>query len=144
MAKRKSKTPTLGPLENAVMQVIWKQGSANAEMIRKTLAGKHDLKDSTVRTILRRLEAKGILTHTVEGRTFVYQPQKGADNVAADAVQQIADRFCKGSLSSLLLGMANDSRISAEELRELADRIEDADDASSASSVRGKRKNKKH
>ncbi|MEM9413257.1 MAG: BlaI/MecI/CopY family transcriptional regulator [Planctomycetota bacterium] len=144
MGKRKPKTPNLGPLENEVMQVIWRRGSASAENIRTALAGKHELKDSTVRTILRRLEAKGVLTHTVEGRTFVYEPRKGVDNVVSDAVQQVADRFCKGSLSNLLLGMANDSRISAEELRELADKIENADDSPEDSSPSKKRKFKKN
>ena len=84
MGKRKAKTPNLSSLENAAMQVIWSRGSANAEEVRIALSKKHELKDSTVRTVLRRLEAKGVLTHTVQGRTFVYEPQKDADNVASD------------------------------------------------------------
>ena len=127
MGKRKKKTPNLGPLENACMQVIWKLGAASASDVRRELSGKHDLKDSTVRTILRRLEAKDVLSHKVDGRTYVYEPKRDAENVASDAVQQIADRFCRGSLSSLLLGMAHDARISADELRELADKIEKAE-----------------
>ncbi|MEM8734686.1 MAG: BlaI/MecI/CopY family transcriptional regulator [Planctomycetota bacterium] len=127
MRKKRAKPPSLSPLENACMQVIWKAGSASAEQVRKALAAKHDLKDSTVRTVLRRLEAKDVLTHTVEGRTYLYEPKREAGNVAGDAVQQIADRFCKGSLPSLLLGMASDARITADELRELADKIDKAD-----------------
>ena len=145
MAKRKSKSPNLSPLENAVMQVIWKRGSASAEDVRQALAAKHQLKDSTVRTLLRRLEAKDVLTHSVDGRTYVYEPKRDAENVASDAVQQIADRFCKGSLPSLLLGMASDSRISAEELRELANKIEKAEakEASQSSSSNKRRTSKK-
>ncbi len=143
MGKRKAKTPNLSSLENAAMQVIWSRGSANAEEVRIALSKKHELKDSTVRTVLRRLEAKGVLTHTVQGRTFVYEPQKDADNVASDAVQQIADRFCKGSLSSLLLGMASDSRISPDELRKLADKIENADDLPAEPKPRKRRNSNK-
>ena len=127
MRKKRVKPPSLSPLESACMQVIWKAGSASAEQGRKALAGQHDLKDSTIRTVLRRLEAKDVLTHIVEGRTYLYQPKREVGNVAADAVQQIADRFCKGSLSSLLLGMASDARITSDELRELADKIEKAE-----------------
>ena len=143
MAKRKSKTPNLSPLENAVMQVIWSRGSASADDVRQAIKGQHDLKDSTVRTVLRRLEGKGVLTHTVDGRTYVYQPSKDVDNVASDAVQQIADRFCKGSLSNLLLGMANDERISAEELRKLASKIEKAEGTKSEPAKKRRNSKKK-
>lgn len=144
MKKRsQKKVASLSPLEESVMQAIWKRGSASAEDVRKALMGKHELKDSTVRTILRRLEGKGVLTHSVEGRTYIYAPQTDANNLAGDAVQRIADRFCKGSLSGLLLGMANDSRISPEELRELADRIEQAERSGSTKSPGSKAKPKK-
>ena len=141
--KSQKKVASLSPLEEAVMQAIWRRGSASAEDVRKALMGKHELKDSTVRTILRRLEGKGVLSHSVAGRTYIYAPQTDANNLAGDAVQQIADRFCKGSLSSLLLGMANDSRISPEELRELADKIEQAEENSSQKSSGKKKRSKK-
>lgn len=132
MGKRKSRSkknrsPNFGPLEYAVMQVIWRKTTATAEDVRHALANKHDLKDSTVRTLLRRLESKGVLEHSVQGRIFIYRSTIEPQDLAVDAVRNIADRFCKGSMSSLLLGMADDDLISAEELRDLADRIEQAE-----------------
>lgn len=114
----------LSALESVVMQVVWDRGSARAEEIRLELESSHDLKDSTIRTLLRRMEQKGVLEHTVEGRAFVYRPKVQADSFAAKAVRGIADRFCRGSISSLLLGMAGDELVSADELRALADKIE--------------------
>ena len=116
----------LSPLESDVMQVVWERGSARADEIRLELESTHDLKDSTVRTLLRRLEKKGVLEHTVEGRAFVYRPKVQADSFAAKAVRGIADRFCRGSIASLLLGMAGDELVSADELRALADKIENS------------------
>lgn len=124
---QRKETPNLSPLENAVMQVIWQRGTALAEDIRLALAAEHDLKDSTVRTLLRRLEVKGVVTHTVDGRAFVYRATIQPKHLAAGAVQGIADRILDGSISSLLLGMADDSMISAEELRRLADLIDAAE-----------------
>lgn len=124
MAKQKQIPPGLSPLENAVMQVVWQHGSVKADQVRVALEGKHTLKNSTIRTILRRLEAKGVLEHRLEGRAFLYRPKVEPTHLAAKAVRGIADRFCQGSVSSLLLGMVNDRQISADELRHLADQIE--------------------
>src|SRR5215470_18807232 len=59
--------PDLGHLEREVMQLIWANGRLTAEIVREKLARR--LKESTVRTVLRRLEEKRYVTHTVEGRT---------------------------------------------------------------------------
>ncbi len=81
------------------------------------------MKDSTVRTILRRLEGKGYLTHTVEGRTYRYRPHDPRESVAAKAVSRIVDRFCNGSLEQLLIGMVDNDVIGGKELERLAKRI---------------------
>jgi BlaI family transcriptional regulator, penicillinase repressor len=124
VAKRKPKESVLSPLEDQIMAVIWRLGAARAEDIREALRAEHDLKDSTIRTLLRRIEAKGILEHTTEGRTFVYRPKVKPSEMANQAVRRVVDRFCAGSLPSLLIGMADDRMISADELRELAAEIE--------------------
>lgn len=121
---KQDKVGSLSALESEVMQVVWDLGAAKAEEIRLALESTHDLKDSTIRTLLRRLENKGVLEHSLKGRAFVYRPKVQAGSFAAKAVRGIADRFCRGSISSLLLGMAGDDLVSAEELRKLADKIE--------------------
>ena len=127
MAKRKRIEATLSPLEKEIMDVIWKLGQAKAEDVREALKSKHDLTDSTVRTLLRRIEAKGILEHTTEGRTFIYRSPVRPSAPANEAVRRVVDKFCEGSLSSLLIGMAGERMISADELRELAKEIERAE-----------------
>lgn len=62
----------LSALEHQVMEILWALGTANSEQVRNALASKHPLKDSTVRTVLRRLQEKGYVKHQVEGRTFIY------------------------------------------------------------------------
>lgn len=111
----------LSELENKVMGVVWEHGQVTAERVRTELAG--PLKDSTVRTLLRRLEEKGYVRHTTEGRTYVYSPTVASQNVAADAVRGIIERFCQGSVESLLVGMVDREVVSAGELEELARRI---------------------
>ena len=123
MAKRTSKRPALSPLENAVMRIVWDTERATAEEIRVRLRGSHDLKASTVRTLLRRLEAKRYVEHDVDGRTYVYRAAIDQSKFAATAVRSIVDKFCAGSLENLLLGLVDDEQISPDRLKELADQI---------------------
>ncbi len=125
----KNARPRLSVLENAVMQVVWERQRVTSDDVRIALQPTQDLKDSTVRTILRRLEDKGYVEHDVEGRTFVYRPRVEPQSVATQQVRGIVERFCRGSVEDLLVGMVDDDLISPEKLRELANRISQADAA---------------
>lgn len=113
----------LGQLEQLVLEALWQAGSSTAEDCRETLAPAHPMKDSTVRTVLRRLEEKGFLTHDVRGRTYVYRPAQARQSVAARAVKQLIDRFCGGSVEQLLVGMVDNDVLGPRELERLARRI---------------------
>ena len=123
MSKKGKKQPALSPLENAVMQIVWDDQPLSAEVVREKMDKTHGLKASTVRTLLRRLEDKGYVTHEVEGRTYIYRSVVKQTNVAASAVRSIVDRFCAGSVEDLLVGLVDDKQISPERLQELANRI---------------------
>jgi BlaI family transcriptional regulator, penicillinase repressor len=95
--------PPLGDLEHEILTLLWKHGDMTAFAARQKLARK--LKDPTIRTVLRRLEEKGYVTHTVVSGTFIYQPRVSAETTAASAVQSIVERFCGGSLERALIGL---------------------------------------
>jgi len=113
----------LGELEELVMDYVWSRGPATAEACREALAPRRPMKDSTVRTVLRRLEEKGYLSHRLDRRTFVYQATHPRRHVAARAVQSIIDRFCGGSVEQLLVGMVENDVLDRRELRQLARKI---------------------
>ena len=113
--------PALGELEHEVMQLVWARGRITAEQAREDL--RRPLKESTVRTVLRRLEGKGYVTHTVEGRTFHFAAAQARGAVAAKAVQRIVDWFCEGSVETLLAGMVDSAVLDRKELQRLAERI---------------------
>ncbi len=116
----------LGELEQEVMDVIWSRPSATADACREALAKRRPMKDSTVRTVLRRLEEKGYVAHDLDGRTFVYRATQPPRHVAARAVQSIIDRFCEGSVEQLLVGMVENDVLDRRELRQLARKIGEA------------------
>jgi BlaI family penicillinase repressor len=116
-------TKAISDLEQKVMDFIWGHGPCTAEKCREGLADWHPLKDSTVRTLLRRLEAKGYLQHEVDGRTFLYRPIEAPQTIAARAVKQIIDKLCGGSVEALLVGMVDHSVLDRKQLQHLAGKI---------------------
>ncbi len=113
----------LSDLENKVMEVVWGAGEVTADAVRVLLEGWRPLKDSTIRTVLRRLAEKGYVRHVTEGRTYVYSPTHPAPTVAAHAVRGIIDKLCNGSVEALLVGMVDHEVVSPEKLEQLAKRI---------------------
>ncbi len=115
------KPPT--PLEQFLLDFVWTHPSCTAEMCREGLASERKLKDSTVRTVLRKLEEKGYVTHSVEGRTFVFRAADTRRNVAVEAATQLIERFCDGSVEELLVGLVDHQVLEPNELQRLAQKI---------------------
>ncbi len=113
--------PELGDLEREVMQLVWAHGPVTAELVREKLSRR--LKESTVRTVLRRLEDKGYANHTVDGRTYVYHAAEPRAQVAAKAVKRVVDWFCNGSIEEVLVGMVDTAMLDQKQLRMLADQV---------------------
>lgn len=111
----------LGDLEREVLQLVWDQGAATADSVQKALS--KPLKESTVRTVLKRLEEKGHLTHRVDQRTFVYEAARSRGHAAAHAVKRIVDRFCGGSLEEVLTGLVDARLLDRRELKRLSEKI---------------------
>jgi len=102
---------------------MWSRDTATAADIQTALTPQRILRDSTVRTLLTRLEGKGYLQHKVNGRTFVYFSTEPRRSLAVRAVRQIIDRFCQGSVESLLVGMVDDEVVDPGELQRIVDRL---------------------
>ena len=109
----------LTELENDVMQAVWDAGPSTVEAVHQTVARGRSIKETSIRTLLRRLEEKGYLRHSEEGRAYVYQAVEPARGVAARAVRQIIDRFCQGSVAELVSGMVDAKVLTKREMERL-------------------------
>jgi BlaI family penicillinase repressor len=124
MNKSKHSKPTnLGEVEQAVMDYVWTHGPCTSEDCREALAATRPMKESTIRTVLRRLEEKGFVAHSLDGRTFVYRAAEARQNVAARAVKNIIDRFCGGSAEQLVIGMVDNKVIDSRQIERIARKI---------------------
>jgi len=101
------------------MKAVWDQGPCSVETVHLAVARTRTLKETTTRTLLRRLEEKGYLQHEAKGRAYIYRAIEPARSLAARAVRQIIDRFCKGSVEELVSGMVEAKVLSKSELEQL-------------------------
>jgi predicted transcriptional regulator len=131
----------LTELENDVMQAVWDGGACTVEAVHLIVARKRHIKETSVRTLLRRLEQKGYLRHEEEGRAYVYRATGRASDsrsLAAHAVRQIIDRFCRGSVEELVSGMVDARVLSKGEMDRLEEFVRSRKQDASKQEKRGK------
>ena len=95
----------LTDLENAVMRVVWDSGPCSVEAVYDVVSRHRDLKETTVRTLLRRLEQKGYLRHETEGRAYLYRATEPSRSLAA----RLASAFSAPGPSASGSAMQNSS-----------------------------------
>lgn len=117
----------LGELEGAVMKILWEHAPLSSEAVRERLD--RGLKEATVRTVLRRLEAKGYVTHEVEDRTFIYAAAEPRHQAASRAIQRIVDWFCDGSVDEALVGLVDAKMLDRAQVDRLLEAIKQSEQA---------------
>lgn len=114
MARKKS--VNLTDAELRLMEVVWQRGESTVADVAESVP---QLAYSTVLTTLRILEEKGYLTHTKEGRAFVYAPVVDRTEASRSAVRHLLNRFFGNRPDLLVLNMMEDEAISSGELERL-------------------------
>ena len=123
MVRRPVTTPALSALEARVMDIVWSRGTATADDVLQDLGGR--LSNASVRTILRRIEAKGVLTHDVSGRVFIYRPALARQAVAGGLLRRVIDRFYGGSAEALVLGLLDGKLLDRRTLDRVSRQVEE-------------------
>jgi BlaI family penicillinase repressor len=123
MTSRNTSISPLTALQQAILDFIWEHGPVSADEVRQALQPKYELKDPTVRTMLRRLEARGYIAHRTEGKVFMYRAKVHSRSLAAKVVRNIIQRFCAGSAEQFLMGLVDEKVLSKAEIQRLADKI---------------------
>ncbi len=119
MPKKKLSDIRLGRLELQIMNVVWDKGRATVHDVKDTISRGRKPAYSTILTMMRKLEAKGYLSHDVDDRTYVYRPTISRQTVRQGVIGDLLDRLFEGSPSLLLNSLVEQNRISEEELREI-------------------------
>lgn len=116
----------LSDLEHRVMRALWEHGACSTEEVRAALAPAKELADSTVRTLLHRLEVKGYVGHRAQGRSNVYEARVAPGDASTSAIRGVIQRFFHGSAESFLLGLVSQRILRPEDLAAAAAKLSEA------------------
>ena len=101
------------------MKVLWDRPEATVSEVVEALGPKLGLAYTTMATMLRKMEARGLVRHRADGRTFVYQAIMKEDSVTRSMAEHLLDRLFEGSLSGLVSHLLHSREVSSEELERL-------------------------
>lgn len=116
----------LSPRAQQIIEIAYRLGRVTASDLEEALPGQPS--NSTVRTLLRKLEEKGKLTHIVEEGKFVYLPTDDRAEAGGSALKRVLDTFFEGSVESAVAGLltVRDQGLSEEEYQSLLALIHEA------------------
>ncbi|HEY0037795.1 MAG TPA: BlaI/MecI/CopY family transcriptional regulator [Longimicrobium sp.] len=110
---------SLTDLQLELMRVLWRRGEATVGDVQRDLGATRGIAQSTVATLLRRLEAKGAVTHRSEGRSFIYSPALVEDEVQRSMIGSITERLFTGDVPTLISHLLAERDVTREELAEV-------------------------
>ncbi len=114
---------TLGDLQHAIMAVLWERGEATAAAVHEALREERGLAPTTIATMLRKMEDKGVVAHRAEGRQFVYRPTVSEELVRRSMVGELVERLFGGDPKALVAHLVSEHEIAPAELAELRRRL---------------------
>ncbi|MBC7352209.1 MAG: BlaI/MecI/CopY family transcriptional regulator [Thermogutta sp.] len=115
MAQKKFR---LGDLQLRILRVLWDKQAASVQEVHEALEGRR-LAYTTVATMLRKMEQRGLVGHRLEQRRFIYFPRISQSQVVRSATADFLDRLFQGSLSAAVCHLLETRDLTREELEEL-------------------------
>ena len=109
----------LGDLQLAIMRVLWAEKEATVGQVHAALQAERGLAPTTIATMLRKMEQKGVVVHRTEGRQFVYRPTVARRDVRRSMVSELVDRVFEGDVAALAGHLLTEREIGPADLAEL-------------------------
>ena len=119
-----TQTPTERELE--ILKVLWQRGEATVREVYDEMSGHAPIVQNTVQAFLRTMEDKGLVSHRLEGRTFVYRPTLRHDDTKQRMVSRVLQRVFDGALDQLVQSALSVRPPTEDELRKLEAMIDHA------------------
>ena len=109
----------LGRLQLRIMKVLWERGQSRVADVQAALADEGELAYTTVATMLRKMEERGLVRHDNEGRSFLYRAAAAEGDVTRSLADDLIDRVFEGSLADMVSHLLTTREVSPSELKRL-------------------------
>lgn len=104
--------------EFRLLEILWVLEEGTIEDLLRA-AEDSRLNYKTVQTVLRIMENKKLVSHSIRGRAFVYRPRVKRHEVSRVSLRSLLQQYFRGSRTELLVNLLEDERIGNSELQEL-------------------------
>jgi predicted transcriptional regulator len=105
--------------EYAVMEVLWGESPLTAADVAERVPAERGWSLATVKTMLSRLLAKGVLTHEEDGRRYLYRPAIRREDYVAEESRRLIDRMFGGRITPLVAHLAERDRLTPADIEEI-------------------------
>ncbi len=116
--------PTERELE--ILKVLWDRGEATVRDVYEVLRQRLPIVQNTVQAFLRTMEDKGLVSHRLEGRTFIYQPTYQRQQTTQRLTEQLLTRAFDGAMDQLVQSVLSLRQPTKDELARLEELLAEA------------------
>ena len=109
----------IGEAEYAVMEVLWQDAPLTATEVAERVPAERGWSIRTVKTMLARLLAKGVLAHEEDGRRYLYRPAVARADYVAQESGRLIDRMFGGRVTPLVAQLAERDRLTDADIAEI-------------------------
>jgi predicted transcriptional regulator len=100
--------PTVvGALEMAVMEHLWRSGSASVKCVHRALGDRRGIKQNTVQSTMDRLFRKDLLEREKVSHAFVYRPAVSREELSTKVIGEVLETLAGGERGVMLSAFAN-------------------------------------
>jgi predicted transcriptional regulator len=114
-----NETHVLGDLQLAIMRQLWRRGEAAVAEVHEALLDERGLAPTTIATMLKKMEDKGVVAHRAEGRRFLYRPTVSEAQVRRTMVGELTERLFLGDAAALVSHLLAEHELDGDELAQL-------------------------
>ncbi|MGZ3787361.1 MAG: BlaI/MecI/CopY family transcriptional regulator [Bacteriovorax sp.] len=123
-AKEKMKIDKpLTEVELQLMNAIWLLGTCTVKEVQTEISKERDLAYTSVATVMKILESKGILKSTKSDKAHIYSPLISKENYEKQSLEHLADNLFQGDSSMMVMRLLNDSNLSKKELEAIREAL---------------------
>lgn len=117
----------LTELQIALLRILWKRGDATVLDVWEEIHRERGLAQTTVATILTRLEKRGVVSRTQQQRTFTYRAEVSQDDVRESMLGGLTEQLFGGDVTALVNHLLTSHDIAPGDLQRLRAAIADAE-----------------
>lgn len=123
-------TTSLTDLQLAIMRILWDRAEATVLDVQNRLRPERDLAQTTIATLLSRLEKRGVIEHRLDGRQFVYRPLVTEQEVRRSMVSELTTLLFDGSSAALMTHLLRTREMNPGDLDRVKRMIAEAENGS--------------